>query len=161
MAETNDETIQAALADESTPKPLREAYEALRRDLDAARAEVATGKRESAFAKAGLSDLPHRELFERSYEGDLTAEAIREAATPYGLVTASADAAAAASQALAEATRQVQAGTSTTTQPQADDAMTALDRAGSNPEAIKAVIQKYGPDLGVGLPASVGNHRLI
>jgi hypothetical protein len=161
MAEITDETIQAALADESTPKPLRDAYNAMRQDLEAARAEVATGKREAAFAKAGLSDLPHRELFERSYDGDLTPEAIREAASPYGLVTGTTDAAAAASRELAEATRQVQAGTSTTTQPQADDAMAALNRAGNNPEAIKAVIQKYGPDLGVGLPASVGGYRLV
>lgn len=157
----NDEAIQAALADESTPKPLRDAYAAAQRDLEAARAEIATGKREAAFKDAGLKDDPTVELFKRSYEGDLTPEAIRLAAVPYGLAAEAVVDTAAADQALLEATRRVQAGTSTTTPTQGDDAMAALDRAGNNPEAIKAVIAKYGADLGVGLPASVGNHRLI
>lgn len=161
MAETTDETIQAALADESTPKALRDWATSLQRDLDAARTEIATGKRESAFKDAGLKDDPTVELFKRTYDGDLTPEAIKLAAIPYGLVAEAAAAdTSAADRELLEATRRVQAGTSTTP-TQADDAFTALDRAGSNPEAIKAVIQKYGADLGVGLPATVGGHRLI
>ena len=159
MAETNDEAIQAALADESTPKALRDWAASLQRDLESARSEIATGKREAAFRDAGLKDDPTVELFKRAYDGDLTPEAIRLAAIPYGL-TAEPVANAVADRELLEATRRVQAGTSQTP-TQADDAMAALDRAGSNPEAIKAVIQKYGADLGVGLPATVGGHRLI
>ena len=160
MADTNDEAIQAALADESTPKALRDWAASLQRDLESARSEIATGKREAAFRDAGLKDDPTVELFKRAYDGDLTPEAIRLAAIPYGLTADATAAAAAADRELLEATRRVQAGTSTTP-PAAEDAFTALDRAGNNPEAIKAVIQKYGAELGVALPASVGGHRLI
>lgn len=158
MAETNDEAIQAVLADESTPKPLRDAYAALQQQLNEAKAESAIVKREAAFAKAGLKDVPHRSLFEKSYEGELNPEAIQEAAKEYGLVEDIA--AADQTRADLEAHRRIgAAGSSVPSAP--DDAMAALDRAGNNPEAIKRVIEQFGPELGVGLPPSAQGYRVV
>jgi len=158
MAESNDETIQAALADESTPKPLRDAYAALQTQLAEANKTIATKDREAAFTKAGLADLPHRSLFEKSYEGDLTPEAIREAATPYGLVT---DAAATAATADREALDAIARGqrASSGTPAGGEDILARMDTM--SPAEIQHLINTRGAEFGVSLPASVGGNRLI
>ena len=51
MADTNDEAIQQALADESTPKPLRDAYASLQQQLSELQTENAAAKREAAFKR--------------------------------------------------------------------------------------------------------------
>lgn len=63
---------------------------ALRKAANAAKrlkAENAQMKRELAFAKAGIAlDDPKMRYFVKGYEGDLEAEAIREAATEAGFI---------------------------------------------------------------------------
>lgn len=55
----------------------------LQADLDTERASRAELEKRVAFKDAGLTDAPERELFEQSYKGELTAEAIKEAAAKY------------------------------------------------------------------------------
>lgn len=69
----------------------------LRAQLEAAKAEAAAAKaeaesikqqaaREQAFAKAGIPDSKLGELFRKTYEGDLSADAIKANALELGLI---------------------------------------------------------------------------
>jgi hypothetical protein len=63
-------------------KAKREAQEATR--------EAADAKRELALMKAGIDmDSPTGKLFVKAYDGEITVEAIKAAATEYGLVATS------------------------------------------------------------------------
>jgi hypothetical protein len=159
VPESNDDAISAALADESTPKALREAYEVIQRQLSESQGDLTALRREAAFSKAGLKDLPHRSLFEKAYEGEMDPDKIRESAKQYGLVDESEGSQQQASTDL-EAYRRIGAAGSNVA-PAADDAMAALDRAGSNPELIKRVIEQYGSELGVGLPPNAQGYRIV
>jgi hypothetical protein len=59
--------------------------------LEADRAEAAQAKRELAFLKAGVNpDDPAAKWFAKGYDGELTTEAIKAAATEARLISASA-----------------------------------------------------------------------
>lgn len=162
MAEMTDEAIQAALADESTPKALRDWATSLQAELVTARTEASAVKREAAFAKAGLSDLPHKSLFERTYEGEMTPEAIKEAAKEYGLVPETPAAnATVQDRADLDAIRRTQAASSgATTGANDGDLFDALDRAGSTADVMK-LIRERGSEMGVSLPESAGGYTLV
>jgi ribosomal protein L12E/L44/L45/RPP1/RPP2 len=70
--------------------PLRQHIKELEKevnDLRQLKAEAETAKRELAFAKAGIPmDSPIAKYFIKGYDGELTPEAIHEAATEAGLV---------------------------------------------------------------------------
>lgn len=59
----------------------------LQADLESERASRTQLERRAAFAEAGLPDVPERELFLESYKGELTVEAIKEAAGKYPTLT--------------------------------------------------------------------------
>lgn len=83
---TEDDDFDLESADESND------IRSLRRAANSAKklkAELAQLKREVAFAKAGLPlDDPRMNYFVKGYEGELEPEAIREAATTAGFLTA-------------------------------------------------------------------------
>ena len=158
----SDEEIQSHLSDENTPAPLREAYEALKGQLESERASRTQIEREAAFLKAGLADLPHRALFEKTYEGEMNAEAIKEAAKEYGLVpdptatTTPTDTNRADLDAIRR-TQQASAGAA----PEAPmDFGDALDRARS-PQEWEAIMAQAPPESGIRLKGTVGGSRLI
>lgn len=163
MADMTDEAIQAALADESTPKALREWATSLQAELVTARTEASAVKREAAFAKAGLQDLPHRSLFERTYEGELTPEAIKEAAKEYGLVSETSTDNNSTNQDRADldAIRRMQGASSGAANPgNAGDLFDALDRTNGPGDVLK-LIRERGAEMGVTLPESAGGYTLV
>lgn len=76
--------------DSQTPEPnddirrLREKADG----FDKATADLAATNRRLAFAEAGLPAAPWRTYFDKGYEGELTAEAIKAAATEAGFLEA-------------------------------------------------------------------------
>lgn len=91
----DDDDLEPEGADDTRgPKALRDARARAIQERDEARAEAAEAKglkRENAFLKAGvkLDDADLRVTdFVKAYDGEVTAEAIREAATARGLVAA-------------------------------------------------------------------------
>lgn len=70
--------------------PLRQHLKELEKEVQELRQlkmEAETAKRELAFAKAGIPmDTPMAKYFVKGYDGELTPEAIRTAATEAGLV---------------------------------------------------------------------------
>lgn len=172
MAEVSDENVRAALADENTPAPLRDAYEALRTQLESERASRTALERETAFARAGLADLPHRTLFEKSYEGDMTVEAIRSEAAKYNLLP-TADAPqqdgrpptqADIDDALMgdlEAMRRVGAAGTPATAPQGPSFDERISQVRSK-EEWDAVVRQYGSDVGIAtVKTSKFGHRIV
>ena len=159
----SDEEIQAHLADESTPAPLRAAYEVLRGQLEAERAKNVATERRAAFAEAGLPDSPVRALFEKTYEGEMTAEAIKAAAEPYGLTgtpAAPAQTPPAEDRSGLEALRRVAAASNGAPAGAPMDFGDALDRAQS-PEHWDAIMANAPPEAGIVLPRSVRGSRII
>jgi hypothetical protein len=53
---------------------------------DEARREAEAAKRELAFLKAGIPETGPGKLFVKAYDGELSAEAIHEAAMEYGII---------------------------------------------------------------------------
>lgn len=157
----SDEEIQAQLADESTPAPLRAAYEVLKGQLEAERAKNVATERRAAFAEAGLPDSPVRALFEKTYEGEMTAEAIKAAAEPYGLTgTPAAQTPAPEDRSGLEALRRVAAASNGAPAGAPMLLEDAIDRA-QGPEQVMAVIRNAPPEAGISLPRSVNGSRLI
>lgn len=79
-----DSTVEADSGDGGDIKSLRRAASG-KKQLEK---ELADLKRELAFAKAGLPmDDPRMNYFVKGYDGDMTAEAIREAATEAGFLS--------------------------------------------------------------------------
>lgn len=158
----SDEEIQTHLSDENTPAPLREAYEALRGQLESERAKNVAVEREAAFLKAGLADLPHRSLFEKTYEGEMNAEAIKEAAKQYGLVPdpTATTTPTPENRADLDAIRRTQQASSGAPAGAPMDFGDALDRARS-PQEWDAIMANAPADSGIRLKGTVGGHRLI
>ena len=61
-----------------------------KREAESARSEADAAKRELALLKSGIDvNSPTGKLFAKSYEGELTAEAIKAEAEQYGLIPTS------------------------------------------------------------------------
>ena len=64
----------------------KKAAEARNKELEAELAQVADERKELAFLKAGIEDGKMADYFRKTYDGPLTAEAIRSAAVEAGVV---------------------------------------------------------------------------
>lgn len=86
--EIDSDDIEADAADESSPRGLRRAANKSKK----LEQELAKAKRELAFIKAGINpDDPKMRYFVKGYEGELTSEAVREAALEAGFLASQAD----------------------------------------------------------------------
>ena len=129
-------------------------------DLEAERATRTSLERRAAFAEAGLADVPHRELFEKSYEGEMTAEAIRAEAEKYGLTGAQTPPPAQEDRSGLDALRRVAAASNGAPAGAPMLLEDAMDRARS-PQELDAIIANAPPEAGIALPRSVRGSRLI
>lgn len=83
-----DDDLDVDEQSDETPKGLRRAANKSKK----LEAELAELKRELAFAKAGLAmDDPKMKYFIKGYDGEMEADAIREAATDAGFIQAEPD----------------------------------------------------------------------
>lgn len=69
-------------------KQLQDALERAQRAEAEAEAAKQAAARDAAFAKAGIPDSPLGQMFARSYDGDLSPDAVRKAALEVGLLQA-------------------------------------------------------------------------
>ena len=130
-------------------------------DLEAERATRTSLERRAAFAEAGLADVPHRELFEKSYEGEMTAEAIRAEAEKYGLTgTQTPPPPPVEDRSGLDALRRVAAASNGAPAGAPMLLEDAMDRARS-PQELDAIIANAPPEAGIALPRSVRGSRLI
>jgi hypothetical protein len=102
-----------------------------------------TAERKLAFIEAGVPTTPATAYFVKGYDGELTSEAIKEAAVAAGFIAAEEeqsdpelDEEAAAHARLADA----EGGSKDTAPPGYDDELAAA----KTPEEVIAVIQKFG-----------------
>lgn len=68
-------------------KQLQEALERAQRAEAEAESAKQAAARDAAFAKAGVPDSPLGQMFAKSYDGDLTPDAVRKAAIDVGLLS--------------------------------------------------------------------------
>lgn len=84
--ETTDEQPEAA--QNRDRKWIRD-LEKRAKDADRVRAEADSARRELALLKAGIDlDSPQGKLFAKAYDGDFTVDAVKAAATEYGVIDA-------------------------------------------------------------------------
>jgi hypothetical protein len=141
--ETLEEQQEPQVLDPNIRKQLREAEKA-RKEAEALRNELAQQKREIEFAKAGIPDNGLGSLFRKAYDGEATAEAIKQAATEYGILqSAQASASAVPSTDVElEALRRAQGatiGTSGVGPDLGQEFLTRLAEANSPEEVMKVV----------------------
>ena len=159
----SDEEIQSHLSNENTPAPLREAYEALKGQLESERTSRTDLEKRMAFKDAGLTDAPERELFEQSYKGDLTPEAIKEAAAKYpSLIPAAGgtETPAPDNRADLSAIQRIQQASAGAPPNAPMDFGDALERARS-PQEWDAIMAQAPPESGIRLKGTVGGSRLV
>lgn len=152
--ETLDEQETPQVLDPNIRKQLREAEKA-RKEAEALRNELAQQKREIEFAKAGIPESGLGSLFRKAYDGDATADAIKQAATEYGILSPAQDSAPAApsTDVELEALRRAQGatiGTSGTGPDLGQEFLTRLAEA-SSPEDVMKVVQTQEYQTGLGL----------
>lgn len=96
--EQYEDDIEQATPDSGGEVDIKSLREAAKKGKKAEQ-ELAQMRRELAFSKAGIStDDPKMAYFYRGYDGELTVEAIRSAASEAGFITVSAEETAAAAQ---------------------------------------------------------------
>jgi hypothetical protein len=143
LDETLDEGQESAVLDPNIRKQLREAEKA-RKELEATRAELTQQKREIEFAKAGIPENGLGSLFRKAYDGEATAEAIKQAATEYGILQAAPtpEAQAPAFDGELEALRRSQGATIGTSGVGPDLGQEYLARLAeaSNPEEVMKIV---------------------
>ena len=117
------------------------AGKAAKREAEEAQREAANAKRELAFLKAGIDlESPTGKLFAKAYDGDTSLEAVRTAASEYGLIpTSQTDEVKNDLDALNRVS-QASAGSTGVITPTALDAI----RGASDPAAILKVLQDNG-----------------
>ena len=146
-----DETPTEPL-DANIRKQLREA-EKTRKEMEILRAEIAAEKREVQFAKAGIPETGVGSLFRKAYDGEATAEAIRNAAQEYGILEAPAPATASGDSEL-DALRRAQGATIGTTGALPDPGQKFLAdiQGATSPEQILELVKQASgsnPELGL------------
>lgn len=101
MSENFTENDDLDFQDESeTPEPSQNRdrkwvrdLERRAKDADRVRAEAESAKRELALLKAGIDvNTPQGKLFAKAYDGEYTVDAVKAAATEYGVLEAAAPA---------------------------------------------------------------------
>jgi hypothetical protein len=130
--------------DPQTPEPnddirrLREKADS----ADAALKQVQELQRRVAFAEAGLPTAPWRAYFDKGYEGELTAEAIKAAATEAGFLEAPKPPEQTTPEERATHQRIADASAGASTAPPVDWA--AEYAAAKTPEEVMAIVQRQG-----------------
>lgn len=138
--------------DSQTPEPnddirrLREKADG----FDKAMADLAATNRRLAFAEAGLPAAPWRTYFDKGYEGELTAEAIKAAATEAGFLEAPKPAEQTTPEERATHGRIADASAGAVSAPPVDVA--AEIAQAKTPEEVMAILQRNGQ-------ATVWDHR--
>ena len=126
------------------------------READTAKAEADAAKRELAFIKAGIDlDSPGGKLLAKAYDGPPTAEAIKAAATEYGVLAPEAPAVPAAELAAHDRIADAHAGAQGPSEE--DGYMAELDKAGDwlnggSPGAVIDVLRKAGVPIETSKP---------
>ena len=115
--------------------------------------ELAQMKRELAFAKAGINpDDPRMKYFVKGYDGELTAEAVRQAAVEAGFIQSqTAQAAQQANAALGAESRVAQASAGAIMPDTGEDAaLLAMEQAmeEGGVDAMLEVARQYGIPIG-------------
>lgn len=130
-------------------------------DLESERATRTQLERKAVFGDAGLPDVPERELFMESYKGDMTVEAIKEAAAKYPTLTSTAATTTAPdNRADLDAIRRVQTASAGAVPDAPMDFGDALDRAQSK-EEWAAIMANAPAEAGIATPRTVQGSRLI
>ena len=155
--DNDDEYGEAPVLDPNIRRQLREA-EKIAKEAAEAKAQLVALQREVAFTKAGIPETGAGALLRKAYDGEVSPEAIRQAAMEYNIVTPGAEpqavAQSGASDAELESMRRV-AGAATGaggTPPVAlEMAFTNDLNAASSEAETMAVINQYyrqNPDIG-------------
>jgi hypothetical protein len=129
--------------DEQEPSISVEDLRALRakaKEADKAVGELAALNRRVAFAEAGLPQEPWRAYFDKGYEGDLTADAIKAAATEAGFLQAPAPPAQTTPEERATHDRMGQASAGATAAPPVD--VRAEIGQAQSAEEVMAILQR-------------------
>lgn len=132
----------------------------LQADLETERATRTQLERRAAFLEAGLSDLPHRELFEKTYEGEMNAEAIKAEAAKYGLISGASVDTQPDNRADLDAARRIQQASAGSPTGAPMDFADALARARS-PQEWDAVMAQAPVEAGIRLKGTVAGNRLV
>jgi len=112
-----------------------------KREAELAKQEADAARRELALLKSGIDiNSPTGKLFAKSYEGELTAEAIKAEAEQYGLIATSE------TQSVKEELSAIDRVSNASAGSQAFIAPSALDdiRNADSPEAVLAIVSKLG-----------------
>lgn len=146
-------------ADDTTDTTANTSGKNWRREMEEQRAEARaeaqrnkgeadTAKKELAFLRAGIDPnnlTPQQKLFVKAYDGDLTAEAVKAAATEYGVIETPAEQVPA--EEFAGHDRIAAASASNITPPpDADVYLAEIDKA-ETPEDVLAVLAKISPEM--------------
>lgn len=118
-----------------------------KREAEIATNEANAAKRELALLKSGVDvNSPTGKLFAKSYEGELTPEAIKAEAEQYGLIPTSQTSEVKEELNAFDRVSNASSGSQGYVAPTAmDELMKAGNAAdGGSPEAILAVLSKYG-----------------
>lgn len=130
----------------------------LQADLESERATRTQLERRAVFAEAALPDVPERELFLESYKGDMTVDAIKEAAAKYP--TLAGTAVVPENRADLDALRRIGQASAGATPNAPMDFGDAISRARS-PEEWNAIMAQAPPEAGIRLKGTVAGHRLV
>lgn len=152
--DTIDEPQEPQVLDPNIRKQLREA-DKVRKELEAAKAQLEAERREIQFTKAGIPENGLGALFRKAYDGDATAESIRKAAEEYGILQApvAQTTEAPTTDSELEALRRTQGatiGTSGVGPDLGQEFLAQLSEA-STPEEIMSIVSKpeYQASLGI------------
>lgn len=88
MSDVSDDTDDYEVEGSNVVRQLREENKRLKKQADEARQAVEANpalERRLAFAEAGLANHPMKDYFVKGYDGEMTPEAIRQAANDAGL----------------------------------------------------------------------------
>lgn len=112
-------------------------------------AEANAAKREAAFLKAGVNpDSPLGKMFTKSYDGDLSVDAIKTAASEVGLIATSESPAVKESMTAAEQVASASQGASTSATPDPLTEFSKLREPGNwNKDAVVELARSLGSNI--------------
>ena len=127
------------------------------KELEEAQADLDALKRDLAFTKAGIPEDGVGKLLRKAYDGDIDPEAIKAAASEYGITGESSESTETTTEVEQELERARNIAGATGTSNSGPDSqqkiLAAWDEAGSVNELME-VIRKQGPEVGVFAPGA-------
>lgn len=150
MPDDNDEGTEREPLDPKIREELKQAR-ADRKARTETETELATLKRESAFDKAGIPETGTGALLRKSYDGELTKEAIVQAAVEYGILQGSDSGAADELAALRGAHEASAAGGATNVEDPGAKFLRDVENA-KTVEEIMVLVAEADPALGMSVP---------